>query len=140
VFGIPVKRTSDAEISEDARAACRCALAMRADLARFNAEWAAKGLPPIGIRVGVYTGELVSGSLGAAERMEYTVIGDTVNTASRLESFKLDPEPDDDCRILVGEATASRLGEGFRLVEVGEVRLKGKEQPVKVFSLSSGHG
>jgi adenylate cyclase len=140
VFGIPVKRTSEQEIDADARAACRCALDMRADLARFNAEWAAKGLPPIGIRVGVYTGELVSGSLGAAERMEYTVIGDTVNTASRLESFKLDPEPGDDCRILVGEATASRLGADFRLVEVGEVRLKGKEQPVKVFSLTGGHG
>jgi adenylate cyclase len=135
VFGIPVKRTRDAEIAADATAAARCALGMRADLERFNAEWAGKGLPPIGIRVGIHTGELVSGSLGAAERMEYTVIGDTVNTASRLESFKLDRE--EPCRILVSESTAARLGAGFRLEPVGEVLLKGKEVPVKIFSLVS---
>ena len=146
VFGIPVKRESEAEIEQDAKAAAACALAMRADLARFNAEWAVRGLPAIGIRVGIYTGELISGSLGSSERMEYTVIGDTVNTASRLESFKLAPgeappaahaeEEEGACRILVGESTASRLGPAFSLVPVGEVRLKGKDVPVKVFSLA----
>jgi adenylate cyclase len=146
VFGIPVARTSEAEIEGDAQAAARCALAMRDDLARFNAEWAAKGLPAIGIRVGIHTGELISGSLGSSERMEYTVIGDTVNTASRLESFKLAPgetppgalaeERDGACRILVGDSTAGRLGGKFRLVPVGEVLLKGKEQPVTVYSLA----
>ncbi len=145
VFGVPVARMSEVEVIGDAQSAARCALAMREDLERFNAEWAAKGLPAIGIRVGILTGELISGSLGSAERMEYTVIGDTVNTASRLESFKLAPgeapsgaasaEAEGACRILVGESTASRLGKGFELAPVGEVRLKGKEQPVKVYSL-----
>jgi adenylate cyclase len=146
VFGIPVARTDEAGIAGDAQAAARCSLAMRADLARFNAEWAARGLPAIGIRVGIYTGELISGSLGSSERMEDTVIGDTVNTASRLESFKLAhgeappealaDEEEGACRILVGESTASRLGPAFSLVPVGEVRLKGKDVPVKVFSLA----
>ena len=103
------------------------------------------GKPAIGIRVGIYTGELVSGSLGSSDRMEYTVIGDTVNTASRLESFKLAPgeappealaeEKDGACRIMVGDSTARFLGEAYVLAAVGEVRLKGKEQPVRVFSL-----
>ena len=137
VFGIPVARKNEVEIIGDAQSAARCALAMRADLVRFNAEWSAKGLPPIGIRVGIHTGELISGSLGSAERMEYTVIGDTVNIASRLESFKLDNDEEGACRILVGESTASRLGQGFTLVPVGEVLLKGKEQPVRVFSLAA---
>ena len=135
VFGIPVQRRNESEITEDARAAARCALAMRDELARFNAQWAAKGLPAIGIRIGIHTGELISGSLGSSERMEYTVIGDTVNTASRLESFKLEQEQESACRILIGESTANRLGSGFTLVPVGEVRLKGKDQPVRVYSL-----
>ena len=145
VFGVPVARADQAGIVADARAAARCALAMRAELQRFNAQWAKKGLPPIGVRVGIYTGELVSGSIGSSERMEYTVIGDTVNTASRLESFKLTPgeaapealaeEQDGACRILVGSATATRLGEGFALAQVGEVQLKGKDEPVVVYSV-----
>lgn len=145
VFGVPVARRTEQEIARDAQAAARCALAMRQGLARFNAEWAKKGLPAIGIRVGLFTGELISGSLGSSERMEYTVIGDTVNTASRLESFKLAPgesppealaeEKDGVCRILAGDTTVRLLGEAFAVTRVGEVRLKGKEQPVLVYSL-----
>ena len=145
VFGVPVARTTQAEIAADAKAAVGCALAMRKELSRFNTHWGSRGLPPIGIRVGIYTGELVSGSLGSSDRMEYTVIGDTVNTASRLESFKLAPgeappealaeEKDGACRIMVGDSTARLLGDAYVLAAVGEVRLKGKEQPVRVFSL-----
>ncbi len=145
VFGVPVARTDEAGIAADARAAARCALAMREELAHFNARWAAKGLPAVGIRVGIYTGELISGSLGSTERMEYTVIGDTVNTASRLESFKLAPgasppealpeQEDGACRIINGEPTRQRLGERFAVAPVGEVHLKGKEQPLRVYSL-----
>ena len=145
VFGVPVARSTPEEIARDAQAAARCALEMRSELARFNARWAEKGLAQIGIRVGLYTGELISGSLGSSERMEYTVIGDTVNTASRLESFKLAPgeappealaeERDGACRILAGDATARLLGERFVLSPVGEVRLKGKDQPVSVYSV-----
>jgi adenylate cyclase len=145
VFGVPVARADEAGIARDAEAAVRCALAMRAALAGFNARWAERGLPPIGIRVGIYTGELVSGSLGSSERMEYTVIGDTVNTASRLESFKLAPgqsppealaeEKDGACRIIVGESTVRRLGDRFSVAPVGVVRLKGKDEPVRVYSL-----
>ena len=135
----------EAEIALDAQAAARCALAMRVGLAAFNAKWAPKGIPPIGIRIGLYTGELISGSLGSSERMEYTVIGDTVNTASRLESFKLAPgeappealaeEKDGACRIIAGDTTVRLLGERFEATPVGEVRLKGKEQPVAIYSL-----
>jgi adenylate cyclase len=146
VFGVPVARRSAQEIQRDAQAAARCALQMRGELARFNARWSGKGLPAIGMRIGLHTGELISGSLGSSERMEYTVIGDTVNTASRLESFKLAPgesppealaeERDGACRILAGDATVRLLGEGFEVAPVGEVRLKGKDQPVRVYSLA----
>jgi adenylate cyclase len=145
VFGVPVPRASEAEVARDAQAAARCALAMREELARFNRRWSEQGLPAIGIRVGLHTGELISGSLGSSERMEYTVIGDTVNTASRLESFKLAPgeappealaeEADGACRILLSGAMAPYLEGAFTLARVGEVLLKGKAQPVAVYSL-----
>jgi adenylate cyclase len=144
VFGIPMARGTEGA-AEDARRAVRCALAMRAALAGFNAEWQGRGVPPIGIRVGIHSGTVISGSLGSSERMEYTVIGDTVNTASRLESFKLAPgesppealaeEAAGSCRILVSETTVALLGDGFRLAPVGSVRLQGKQAAVMVYSV-----
>jgi adenylate cyclase len=80
---------------------------------------------------------VIAGSTGGAERLEYNVHGDTVNTASRLESF--DKEvflPDfvhDPCRILIGEATHHYLNNAFLTQDIGTVRLKGKEQAVSVY-------
>src|SRR5204862_2785439 len=107
VFGVPLARTVPEEIRQDARNAVRCALAMRTTLLQLNAGWKERGLPVSGMRIGIHTGPLVAGSLGSSDRQEFTVIGDTVNIASRLESFDkdwMDPEsPADDCRILISE-------------------------------------
>ena len=88
------------------------------------------------MRVGIFTGPLVAGSLGNAQRMEYNVHGDTVNTAARLESLQKDSfVPDTEhhpCRILIGEPTLGYLGEQFHTYRVGEVSLKGKDQRVTV--------
>jgi adenylate cyclase len=145
VFGIPMARAGN-DVAEDARRTVRCALAMRSALESFNGEWQARGVPAIGIRVGIHSGTVISGSLGSAERMEYTVIGDTVNTASRLESFKLAPgesppealadEGSGACRILVCETNARLLGAAFRLTQVGAVRLQGKQDAVTVYSVA----
>ena len=137
LFGAPLARSSQEEIAEDARNAVRCALQMGKEMERLNAEWTERGLPACTMRVGIHTGQLVAGSLGSAERQEYTVIGDSVNTASRLESFDKEGEtmiiPRGDCRILVSEATNSLLGEEFRTLPIGEMNLKGKGQSVRIF-------
>jgi adenylate cyclase len=137
LFGAPLARKTQDEIAEDARNAVRCALKMGKEMERLNAEWKKRGLPACTMRVGIHTGPLVAGSLGSAERQEYTVIGDSVNTASRLESFDKEGEtmiiPRGDCRILVSEATKSLLGEEFRTLPIGEMNLKGKGQSVRIF-------
>ena len=75
------------EISQDAINAVNCALAMETTLRDLNRHWLAQNQPATAMRIGIYTGPMVAGSLGSSDRLEYVVIGDTVNVASRLESF-----------------------------------------------------
>jgi adenylate cyclase len=137
LFGAPLARATQDEIAQDARNAVRCALQMGKEMERLNAVWKERGLPACTMRVGIHTGQLVAGSLGSAERQEYTVIGDSVNTASRLESFDKEGEtmiiPRGNCRILVSEATRTLLGEEFETLAIGEMNLKGKGQSVRIF-------
>lgn len=135
-FGLPLPRYTEAEIGQDAVHAVQCALGMQQELMQRNRIWLQQQAPAIGMRIGIATGPAVAGSLGSSQRLEYTIHGDTVNTASRLENFEKQRfVPDfchDPCRILVGESTRSYLGHQFRIQEVGAVRLKGKAQKVTV--------
>lgn len=137
LFGVPVKALDEETIKKDATTAVRCALEMERELEKLNARWEGRGMPVINIRVGIYTGQLVAGELGNAQRMEYTVVGDTVNIASRLESFDKDfsdPELEGRCcRIIIGEATFKLLGNEFRTKKIGEVSLKGKDEKITAY-------
>ena len=141
VFGVPLARTSLDGFRQDARNAVRCALAMRVKMEELNSAWKARGLPVTGMRVGIHTGTLVAGSLGSAERQEYTVIGDSVNTASRLESLDkdgVDPDqPRGRCRILISEATDLLLRGEFQTRRVGTMMLKNKKEAVTVYAVLS---
>ncbi|CAO3439584.1 CHASE2 domain-containing protein [Azospirillum argentinense] len=135
VFGVPVPRETEEEIDRDAGNAVCAALAMADVLARLNEGWARQGLPPAGIRVGIYTGPMVAGSIGAPGHMEYSLTGDAVNTAARLEALAKTvgtDVPGRPCRILVGDPTWERLRGAFRGSAVGEVPLKGKDRKVGV--------
>jgi adenylate cyclase len=80
---------------------------------------------------------VTGGSIGTAKRFEYNVHGDTVNTASRLESFDKEAfDPDyfrAPCRILIGEPTLALVGDAFETQFVGEYRLKGKVKPMRIY-------
>jgi adenylate cyclase len=137
IFGAPVPRHDEAGIARDAQNAVDCALAMESVLRELNERWRAAGQPATGMRVGIFTGPVVAGTMGSAERSEYVVVGDTMNTASRLESYdKAVLAPDVDarpCRILIGEPTLERLEDAFETEHVGEASLKGKEQRVSIY-------
>ena len=135
LFGVPVPRQIEAEIAQDAVQAVKCALAMGERLRQLNLGWVEQQSPTIAVRVGIYTGSLVAGSLGGSQRLEYAVVGDTVNTASRLESFDKDSHDtsNNSCRVLIGEATFRYLGGQFRVEEVGRVKLKGKQREIAVY-------
>ena len=139
-FGVPVPRTTDSEICNDARNALHCALAMQASLVDLNEQCAARGLPRLRMRIGICTGTVVAGCLGSSRRMKYTTIGDTVNTAARLESYdKADFRGEGvavACRILVAGSTLQYIGKEFFLEPVGELALSGKEKAVSVFRLA----
>ncbi len=138
-FGVPLARQTDDAIRQDAVHAVQCAVAMARELTALNRRWQAQQLPMIGMRIGIHTGPVIAGSTGGTERLEYNVHGDTVNIASRLETFdKHVFLPDllhDPCRILIGEATQHYLNHEFLTQSIGTVRLKGKEQGVSVYRI-----
>jgi adenylate cyclase len=136
-FGFPIPSTTEDAIGKDARNALDCALAMGAAMDRLNADWGARGLPTGRVRVGIFTGPAVVGILGGRKSMKYTTVGDTVNTAARLESFAKDDFSSQtercDWRILIGESTMQYLDGAFRIEDLGSHALKGKHETTRIY-------
>ena len=136
-FGVPLPRTGEDAISRDAVAAVNCALAMESELKCLNALWRQQNLPGVQMRIGIYTGPVVAGSLGSAQRLKYTTVGDTVNIASRLESFDKDLAAtdfsDSPCRILIGETTLRYVSDQFETRRVGKTPLRGKDKEITIY-------
>ncbi|MGB2924256.1 MAG: adenylate/guanylate cyclase domain-containing protein [Limnothrix sp.] len=132
IFGVPVPRETEAEIAADAQACVAAATAIAKRLDDVNETYRSQELPTIKLRIGIFTGEIVAGSLGGRDRMEYGVIGDSVNTASRLESCAKERQPVD-CRILLSRSTHDYLGDRFTFEHWGPMPLKGKAQVIDVF-------
>lgn len=136
LFGVPIARTSRDEIAADALHAVQAALIMRSTLRALNEQWEAKGEPTAGTRIGIHTGELIACSIGTADRLEYAVLGDVVNTAARLEGFPAKgDEPLPECRILISAATRELVKDHIKTEPVGELALKGKSETVFVYSV-----
>lgn len=126
IFGV----MSDAPTG--ARAAAGSALDMRAAVAALNVERAAAGQPVLKHGVGIHIGEVVLGAIGLPERSDYTAMGDTVNTASRMESLCKELGVD---AVLSGDL-AAQLDGAIAIRPLGEATVKGKAQPIAVFTLA----
>jgi len=139
-FGIPIPRTTDEEIRQDAINAATCALAMRNQMEQLNTLWAKDEKSRIKMRVGIATGSVVAGCLGSSQRIKYTTIGDVINTAARLESYgKEVPEHvlDPFCQITLGASTVEQLDGYYDVESVGSHQLKGKTQSVEIYALKT---
>ena len=120
--------------------ACRAALAIRNRIAADNAARATAGEPPVRVRIGIQSGEATAGNIGSRSRLNYTVIGDTVNIAQRLEQLGKQVSPDEEVAIVVGAATAVDAGSVFDFEPVGEMTVKGRAAPVDVYRLLGTQG
>ena len=124
LFGAPVHSETHAE---DAFAA---ALSMRQELIEMNKGFLQKGFPEIRFGIGLHSGPVLAGNIGASNRMEYTVIGDTVNTASRIEGLCKTYQKD----LLISESTARLINPSKPLSFVAESEIRGKKEKVKLYT------
>lgn len=104
---------------------------MRVSLFRFNKSRKEKGLPPVKIGCGINSGPVVAGQIGSDERMEYTVIGDAVNLASRTEALNKPFATD----ILITENTYNLIKDKVIVEEMPGVHVKGKTDAIKMFAV-----
>jgi adenylate cyclase len=105
-------------------------------LGQLNGEWVAAGRPALDIGIGINTGEMVAGNLGSQDIMSYTVIGDEVNLGARLESLNKEFHT----RVIISDATRAALKGRYDIGALGEVVVKGKSVPVKIFSVVAPKG
>jgi adenylate cyclase len=129
-WGAPVARP------QHALDACRAALGCRQRMEQLRARWKAEGKPLLFARLGLHTGEVVVGNIGSEARLNYTVIGDAVNLASRMEGLNKYYGTE----ILITDSTRRAIGDALVVRPVDWVSVKGKTRPVQVYELLGAKG
>ncbi len=124
VFGAPL------EAEDHATRAVSCALEMKEALKEFN-QGTLPGRPPLNFRIGINSGHVVAGDIGSVRRMEYSVLGNTVNLASRFQSEVAAPG-----QIAVGEATYLACKERYKFEKLGKVKVKGITKPIAAYEVT----
>jgi adenylate cyclase len=128
VFGAPFPQADHAD------RAVAAATAMHALQTEINEGWEQDGLPPFGLGLGLSTGEAAAALLGSAERLEYTLVGDTVNLSQRLQQLAAAGET------VLSEATVKALSTPVDVLPLPEQIVKGRDTPVVAFKLMTEQG
>jgi adenylate cyclase len=124
-WGAPLAQPNHAEL------AARAALEMIEGLEKLNQKWQSEGRPTLKIGVGINTGEMLFGNIGSEQRMDFTVIGDSVNLGSRLESSTKELH----ATIVISDATYQLIRDLAEVRPLGEISVKGKEHKIVVYEL-----
>ena len=127
LFGAPLANPDDADH------AMKTALEMCKAVDELNRQWQVSGRPTINLGVGINTGVVVAGNMGSQTRLNYTVIGDGVNLASRLQG--LTRQPDYATRIIISRTTLSKAKSRYQTRRLGEVAVKGKQKATEIYAL-----
>jgi adenylate cyclase len=130
IFGAPLDQP------DHAQRACTTALEMRQALQALREEWGRIGRPALKARTGINSGPMLVGNLGSRYRFAYGALGDNVNLGSRLEGLNREYGTE----ILIGENTAKLVGDAFQLRELDMVRVKGRQQTLRVYELLARAG
>tara|TARA_Y200000002_G_scaffold70130_1_gene54741 strand:+ start:2283 stop:4139 length:1857 start_codon:yes stop_codon:yes gene_type:complete len=131
VFGAPVKKTYEQSSNE----AIKTAMEIREAIENLKKDLEAEGLPLIKLRIGIHSGKIITGSMGGSEKIEYALIGDSVNVAARLESLNKE-NMNNNCRILVSKESLNYANSAdYNLEEWGPCKVKGRENLVEVFEI-----
>lgn len=126
IFGVPVDQ------EDHARRACLAALEMQEILVHLRKRWRSRGEPEFHVRIGINSGPMIAGNIGGENRFDYTVIGDAVNLASRLEGANKAYGTN----IMISEFTREMLNDdSIILRELDMIRVKGKTKPVRIFEV-----
>ena len=125
VWGAPKSTDKDAH---NATMAC---IQMRLALVELNEKRKSRGQPPLAIGIGLHAGSVISGTIGSTERMEYTVIGNTVNTGSRIEASTKAFGSD----LLISEEVVNLVGDSFIVELAGAAEVKGRSEPLKMYKV-----
>ncbi len=124
-FGAPLPH------SDHARRACRASIDMQKKLAELREHWISEGYPPILTRMGTNTGQAVVGNMGSQQRMDYTMMGDTVNLASRLEGANKAYGT----YVMISQSTKEAIGDEFVTRKLDVLQVVGKKEPITVYEL-----
>ncbi|MFC1825770.1 CHASE2 domain-containing protein [Thermodesulfobacteriota bacterium] len=124
-FGAPNPLVNQAEV------ACSSCIEMQKRLAQLRAKWQTEGRPELKMRIGMCTGPAVVGNMGSKTRMDYTMMGDTVNTAARLEGVNKAYG----IYTLVSDSTFSKVGDGIAGREIDSINVVGKAAPVTIYEI-----
>ncbi len=135
VFGNPDQSPSAASDRHNAQCAIAASLAMHEELRHLNHEFIAEGLPTVQFGIGIHTGTVVAGNLGGARRFNYSVVGDTVNVASRLQGLNKKIIENNPFHVLISRTTREYVGDRYASQSVGNLKLRGREQELLVYSL-----